>query len=577
MFKLSKKIIIYFWLYSFLLINLTSCAVYARIDPSSAYSSSLTINSLPSNATVTGYNKKGQLLQYIQGSTPTTLKGYYPDLDNIRFELAGYPTQTVKYRRTEYSEIFWLSFTFESAIVVSGLLAAIPKRNDTGTWLGVSLSGVGFMLIDFLTGSYKSYPSNITMDFAKVSRSNTPLPSQSNRQGIEYALPDALQQLIVRVVKNSTIAVMPISATNTTLRDFVTGETEYLLVNQGFNIVDRASLDRIRTEQKMQTSGEIDDRTAVSIGKFSGANYIVLGRIVTTDVSQLRLQMLDVQTTDVVGSAMLTVGDSAIIQNPKGIEDAILLAISEATTKLPRTSRLAIVDVTANPNNDFIRGESEFALVNQGFKVIDRAQLDSVRRELNIQYSGEVDDNTAVSIGKVAGADYLVSIRTDGQGGLSRLRWRILDTQTAKIAGVASIHYEGISSIPGVSSIKEALERAIEQATPRVAKDSRIAIIQISANNNTDREYVFNESEFMLVNQGYRVVDRSQLDRVRAEQNYQLSGEVDDRTAVEIDKFAGARYIMTGSINGRDNLRRLRLRILDTQTAEVVGVSSVRF
>jgi hypothetical protein len=55
-----------------------------------------------------------------------------------------------------------------------------------------------------------------------------------------------------------------------------------------------------------------------------------------------------------------------------------------------------------------------------------------------------------------------------------------------------------------------------------------------------------------------------------------LSGEVDDATAVSIGKFAGADIIVTGRVDGEGNLQRLRLRALDTQTAQVVGVASER-
>jgi hypothetical protein len=55
-----------------------------------------------------------------------------------------------------------------------------------------------------------------------------------------------------------------------------------------------------------------------------------------------------------------------------------------------------------------------------------------------------------------------------------------------------------------------------------------------------------------------------------------MSGEVDDDTAVSIGKFIGADIIVTGRVDGEGNLRRLRLRALNTQTAQVVGAASER-
>jgi hypothetical protein len=55
-----------------------------------------------------------------------------------------------------------------------------------------------------------------------------------------------------------------------------------------------------------------------------------------------------------------------------------------------------------------------------------------------------------------------------------------------------------------------------------------------------------------------------------------MCGEVDDDTTVSIGKFAGADIIITGRVDGEGDLRRLRLRALNTQTAQVVGVASER-
>jgi len=573
----KSRIVIMF--YFFILVSLSGCgSVFSSSVINSNYFD-VSLSSTPTGAYYAVYDDNGKLISKYHksnntGITPARITLIKNDIYSIRLDMAGYPSQTVKLKKDKFN------FAILGNLIPIGVGAILTGNSDSGTRnYGVVFLSLGgaLTIFDILKGNVMRYQTEINIDFTKRPPISQTVFNDESKQNTEHSLYSALQQIIERVEQNATLAVIPITTTNTTFRDYITGETEYILVNKGFNVVDRVSLNRIRTEQKMQTSGEIDDRTAASIGRFLGANYIVIGRIVTTDIQRLRLQMLDVQTTDVVGSVLLPIGDTEFLTNSISIEDAIPLAIRDAITKVPPKSRLAIVDVSANPYNDFIRGEAEYNLFEQGYTVIDRSQLDNIRKEVAIQYSGEVDDNTAVSIGKLAGADYLISIRSDGQGGLTRLRWRILDTQTARVAGVASIPYEGIGAKPGLPSLKEALVNAIEQATSHLNKEFRIAIAQITMANNTDREYLFNESEFVLINSGFRVVDRSQLDRIRHEQRYQLSEEVDDNTAIEIGKFAGARYIMTGRVDGIDYLRRLRLRILDTQTAEVVGVSSTRY
>jgi hypothetical protein len=140
------------------------------------------------------------------------------------------------------------------------------------------------------------------------------------------------------------------------------------------------------------------------------------------------------------------------------------------------------------------------------------------------------------------------------------------------------VELSGGNIIPFTSaSVEGAVARASEQVLKNIPANSKIAVVYITAQDNSTTEYVVGELEYIWVNKGYFLTDRSQLGILRQEQNFQLSGEVDDETAVSIGKFVGANIIVTGSVDGDGGLRRLRLRALDTQTAQVVGVASERF
>jgi len=135
-----------------------------------------------------------------------------------------------------------------------------------------------------------------------------------------------------------------------------------------------------------------------------------------------------------------------------------------------------------------------------------------------------------------------------------------------------------VISLSGTSAsgIEGALARAAQETLKNVPAKSKIAIVYITAQDKSQTEYIAGELEYIWVNAGFTIIDRSQLDRIRREQNFQMSGEVDDNTAVSIGKIIGANIIVTGRVDGEGNLRRLRLRALDTQTAQVVGVASER-
>jgi TolB-like protein len=72
-------------------------------------------------------------------------------------------------------------------------------------------------------------------------------------------------------------------------------------------------------------------------------------------------------------------------------------------------------------------------LVNlRRFKVIERTALDKVLEEQQLQVSGVVDEQAAVQVGKVAGADAIVlaSVVQKGSGG--KVSMRVIDTETSE-------------------------------------------------------------------------------------------------------------------------------------------------
>lgn len=71
---------------------------------------------------------------------------------------------------------------------------------------------------------------------------------------------------------------------------------------------------------------------------------------------------------------------------------------------------------------------------------------------------------------------------------------------------------------------------------------------------------------------GARVFTRNDIQKVLQEQKFQLSGLVDDKTAVQIGKLAGVRYIVTGAINNVD-LKWVDLQDLKGGMAQHLGLA----
>jgi len=120
--------------------------------------------------------------------------------------------------------------------------------------------------------------------------------------GIEGAIKRAGIGLINDMPVNSTIAVLNVASDDRTLTTFVVDELEFQLFSaRSFTIVDRKTLDTIRTEQNFQMSGDVSDSSAVSIGQMLGANIVITGSITGTGALQrLSFKALDVETAKIV-------------------------------------------------------------------------------------------------------------------------------------------------------------------------------------------------------------------------------------------------------------------------------------
>jgi hypothetical protein len=100
-------------------------------------------------------------------------------------------------------------------------------------------------------------------------------------------------------------------------------------------------------------------------------------------------------------------------------------------------------------------------IADRVFSVVDRRQLDVIRSELDFQMSGEVDDDTAQQLGRIAGAQIIVSGAVSKIGDMYRLRIRALSVQTAQIEGQFN---RNISNVTKISVLSQSKAMGYEEA-----------------------------------------------------------------------------------------------------------------
>jgi hypothetical protein len=118
------------------------------------------------------------------------------------------------------------------------------------------------------------------------------------------------------------------------------------------------------------------------------------------------------------------------------------------------------------------------------------------------------------------------------------------------------------------------LSRAIGEAAARVEKNlpagTKLALLNFNAPSETFSRYVLDELTAIFVTNGNLViVDRKDIDLLRGETQFQLSGEVSDESAQSIGQMLGAQSILSGSLMELGGVYRFIVKVLNVETARV--------
>ena len=125
-------------------------------------------------------------------------------------------------------------------------------------------------------------------------------------------------------------------------------------------------------------------------------------------------------------------------------------------------------------------------------------------------------------------------------------------------------------------SLPDELDAAIRETSnylnQQLTRGNKLVILNIQSEFPALSEYIIDELIANTVNDRvFSVVDRQQLNTIRAELDFQMSGEVDDDTAQALGRMAGAQIIISGAVSRIGDLYRLRVRALSVQSAQIEG------
>jgi TolB-like protein len=128
------------------------------------------------------------------------------------------------------------------------------------------------------------------------------------------------------------------------------------------------------------------------------------------------------------------------------------------------------------------------------------------------------------------------------------------------------------ANLTGTSQQEIAIRKAAEGLIAILPAGSRVSLLNISKSESEKSltDIVIRDITASLVDRNITVLERENLNLIRAEQEYQASGAVSDDSYVSIGHMLGVETIVTFSITGSGHQRKLTVRSVGVETGEVL-------
>jgi TolB-like protein len=173
--------------------------------------------------------------------------------------------------------------------------------------------------------------------------------------------------------------------------------------------------------------------------------------------------------------------------------DSVLLEASKyIINRINTQSIIAVVSINAETRklSEYSIDSVTMHLVNENsFTIIERMDINQINKELLYQYSGEVSDETAVSIGKKIGAKYIITGSIVSIGNKYSLRIKILDVESAENIGTKIYQFNQDQTLVALLKLDEQSKiDPVEKNIPANQEQPRQNIINGDINiinNNT--------------------------------------------------------------------------------------------
>ena len=152
-----------------------------------------------------------------------------------------------------------------------------------------------------------------------VSTSNTEPP---NGLSLHEAIEQAAERIAADLRQGSRVAVVAFESPNDGVSGHILEEIAGALFDRRIEVADRQSLEHVMAELNFQMSGYVSDESALSIGRFLGAELVITGQLrYMGDTYRLQVNAVNVEDATRGNVIRLDVRNDRTMQNIMSISN----------------------------------------------------------------------------------------------------------------------------------------------------------------------------------------------------------------------------------------------------------------
>jgi len=137
------------------------------------------------------------------------------------------------------------------------------------------------------------------------------------------------------------------------------------------------------------------------------------------------------------------------------------------------------------------------------------------------------------------------------------------------------VNYENTYAQNVSNEIKTAITDAARNIISNLDRNSSVAFFNSSTNSTQETElsifFIEEISSYLVNNSSLKIIERERFGIIEKEQNWQMqTGYVQDNEMIDIAHRIGAKYVVSSYISGFGQLQRIRVKIWNAQTGQLI-------